>query len=430
MPLQEMTASATRFSRPGNTGEAGDSPNQWRGFGWRYRRRAPAGQRWRWVLWSLLLPSRGPRVWPTLSGLMLGALVAGIGLVAYNTANNILFITLSLLMACLLLNVLLQWFNFRGMAWRMRVTPAWRVGVEHTVLVAVRNSKRTLPTYALWFDLAGTSLTGPAPATTPTRIPTPRELFFDRPRGKEPAQPAGRVTMKGRLDPGEQTEVEWRLRPAHRGLMRVELETVGSVFPFGFLQVTLPVGLSQTARVWPAATDYRMLMPVPSRQPQQGERRARNGPRGGDLRALRRYAPGDPQRHVHWKASARLQRLMVREFSAEQDNGIMLWLQTPAEVWSRAGQFELLCSFAATLAEDYYRACRLRSVGFNAEAAMPVRHGRDLEVFLDRVAEVAPVPIEAAGGTAGGGRRGLLTFAPDGARGVLAYVDGIKTAAA
>jgi uncharacterized protein (DUF58 family) len=33
-----------------------------------------------------------------------------------------------------------------------------------------------------------------------------------------------------------------------------------------------------------------------------------------DLRALREYVPGDELRHVHWKASARASRLLVREY--------------------------------------------------------------------------------------------------------------------
>jgi len=40
-----------------------------------------------------------------------------------------------------------------------------------------------------------------------------------------------------------------------------------------------------------------------------------------------------------------------------------------------------------------------------------------------------PGPGESAGPT-GGGRRNLMTFAPDGARGVVAIIDGIKAASA
>ena len=69
---------------------------------------------WNAVLWALVFPQRGQRILPTLSGTLLIALSLGIGMAAYNSANNILFITLSLLLACLILSGVLSWLNFRG----------------------------------------------------------------------------------------------------------------------------------------------------------------------------------------------------------------------------------------------------------------------------------------------------------------------------
>ncbi|MCC5023650.1 MAG: hypothetical protein J6386_13085 [Candidatus Synoicihabitans palmerolidicus] len=56
---------------------------------------------WRKLLWSFLYPSRGQRIMPTISGILFISVSLGIGSAAYNTSNNILFITLSLLLACL-----------------------------------------------------------------------------------------------------------------------------------------------------------------------------------------------------------------------------------------------------------------------------------------------------------------------------------------
>src|SRR5205807_10497130 len=48
--------------------------------------------------------------------------------------------------------------------------------------------------------------------------------------------------------------------------------------------------------------------------------------RGQDLYALREYVPTDSARHVHWKASARLGSLMVREFTREDETRVLLVL--------------------------------------------------------------------------------------------------------
>ena len=68
---------------------------------------------WNDLLWALIFPQRSQRIKVTLPGVMLIALAFGIGTAAYNAANNILFITLSLLLACLVLSGVLSWLNFR-----------------------------------------------------------------------------------------------------------------------------------------------------------------------------------------------------------------------------------------------------------------------------------------------------------------------------
>src|SRR4051812_33921469 len=52
---------------------------------------------WQGLLWRLVFPKRRHRIALTIPGLFLMALALGIGTAAYNTASNILFITLSLL---------------------------------------------------------------------------------------------------------------------------------------------------------------------------------------------------------------------------------------------------------------------------------------------------------------------------------------------
>jgi len=54
---------------------------------------------------------------PTVSGLALIGLALGIGSAAYNAANNILFITLSLILSCLILSGVMSWVNLRGVSW-------------------------------------------------------------------------------------------------------------------------------------------------------------------------------------------------------------------------------------------------------------------------------------------------------------------------
>lgn len=403
-----------------------------------HRRNAVAGaenprRRFRWsaLLWSLIYPRGRRRILPTLPGVLLIGLSLGIGTAAYNASNNILFITLALLLACLILSGVLSALNFRGVGWRMKAAPPWRVGQEAVVTLGVRNGKRFLPTYGLWFEVSARTVEAGEVARAETTF-TARGAEVKAVLARAEQGLARETLALGeRLDPGGEARLQWTFRPAQRGLVRVELESVGSLFPFGFLKKSFGAGLRQEAVVWPAPVDYRRAVAVGAARPAGGERVARAGG-GSDLLALRRYAPGDSHRLIHWKASARSRRLLVRQFAAESAATFAVWVQTGGGRWPRPEQFELLVGFAATLAEDLFRAQRLASVALDDEAPIAVRQVRDLEAFLDRLALVrreatkgeADAPRESAR------RRNLVTFTADGPRGVVALLEGRRLAAA
>lgn len=370
---------------------------------------------WRSILWLLVFPQRSQRTGLTLSGLLLIVISMAIGTAAYNSANNILFLTLSMLLACLILSGVLSWLNFRGLLWRLEAEPPLRVGQDHGVALVLRNQKSFLPCYGVWFEL---------------EIASSGQTF--------------ELPLRGRLDAGQETRLECTLRPTRRGLETLKLTYVGSFFPFGFLRKSFAVDLEEAVIIWPAPVEYRRFSTsawqrIPAGQP------ARRAGQSGDLMSLRRYQMGDSHRQIHWKASARLRQLMVRQMAAETSEGFSLWVDTASDRWPRPEQFELLCSFAATLAEDLFKGGKLRAAGVGSGALLRVRRLRDLENFLDNLAvakveERASTPVIATPlqderpmgprEPIGLSRRNLLTFAPDGARGVTAYVNGEKTAGA
>lgn len=369
---------------------------------------------WARMLWTFLYPARGQRIMPTISGILLISVALGIGTAAYNTSNNILFITLSLLLACLILSGVISSLNFAKVAWRLIPTPPFRVGQTGTLSLELRNQKKILPTYGLWFDVHTRS------------EPKPQ-----------------RFVLRERLDPlGGTTRLDWTWKPTSRGLEVVELGAVGSLFPFGFLRKVLACEVRAEILVWPAPVEYQRFAILSPNRRQSGHAVARIG-HTGDLLALRNYASGDSHRLIHWKASARLGKLMVRQFSSEQQEGYSLHLDSTRDRWPDPEQFELLCSFVATLAEDLFTTGRLGTVAIDHGTASPIRTVRDLEAFFDQLADLSPrtatgrpsqPPFDPSTGTktTGPGRaqKLTLTFAPEGHRGVAAYVNGEKAASA
>jgi uncharacterized protein (DUF58 family) len=378
---------------------------------------------WTTLLWALIYPQRGQRILPTIPGLVLIALCFGIGTAAYNSSSNILFITLSLLLTCLILSGVLSWLNVRGVQWRLQLAPPLRAGHDTVVVLELRNRKRFLPTYGLWFeflarpiDLSGLHR---AESTLTASGADVRAALSKADSGEH----RGRHALSGRLDPQGDGRIEWVFKPERRGQFRVELVSVGSLFPFGFLRKDIGTEVIADTIVWPAPVEYRKYPVATSRRSAGGERMARAGS-GGDLLALRRYTSGDSHRLIHWKASARTQTLLVRQFAAESAEGFSIWLRTDAGGWSRAEQFELLISLVATMAEDLFRGGKLLSAAIDEESPMPIRRVRDLEIFLDKLAVARPFDGARVPGDWQVNRKNVLTFSPEGTRGVAAYVDG------
>jgi uncharacterized protein (DUF58 family) len=65
---------------------------------------------------------------------------------------------------------------------------------------------------------------------------------------------------------------------------------------------------------------------------------------------LREYVPGDDRRHVHWKTSARIGSLMVRQYVDTRRSHLAVILSTSPDDYTDEDEFELAVSLAASLA--------------------------------------------------------------------------------
>ncbi len=79
--------------------------------------------------------------------------------------------------------------------------------------------------------------------------------------------------------------------------------------------------------------------------------------------ALRDYVPGDDRRHIHWKTTARTNKLMVRQFEETRRAHLAISLSTNTDEYASEQEFELAVSAAA-------------SIGLQA-----IREQRDLDVL-------------------------------------------------
>ncbi len=350
------------------------------------------------ILKQLVSPPDGHKTIPTPVGVVLIALSLGIGSAAYNTSSNILFMTLSLLLSSLLLSGILAWLNFKGTRWRLVLEPHFRVGEVTPIRIELSNNKKLLPTYSLWFRVKA-----------------------------KISQSSKRMYLEERLDAGASRELNWILELKKRGTEIIEVAGLETQFPFGFLRKIIGGGISREVIVWPRRIEYYFSPKLGKRGHQQGNTLLKPGS-GTELINLRDYKAGDPQRLVHWKASARQQRIMVRQMSEENQDAYLIFLETSRAVWKDDEQFEKLCAFAGSLAEDLYMQNRLWGTAINDEAVLSIKRLSDLHFYLENLSKLTPLdhytPVnESMGAT-------VITFLPGINNRVEAYVGGNKAGSA
>lgn len=71
--------------------------------------------------------------------------------------------------------------------------------------------------------------------------------------------------------------------------------------------------------------------------------------------ALRPYVPGDDRRYVHWRTSARIGQLMVRQFQETRRSQIIVVVPSAARYYANEEEFELAVSVGASIAAQVIR---------------------------------------------------------------------------
>jgi uncharacterized protein (DUF58 family) len=330
-------------------------------------------------LYRLVVPPKGHRTIPTISGYVLIFISLGIGVAAYNTSSNILFITVSFLLSSLILSGVLSSLNFSKLSWRLIEQSPYRVNRRAFVLLEVSNEKRFLTTYSIWFD-----------------------MFADLSDLK------GRLPLARRLNPERSVPLEWSYVPRRRGLEIITIKSIGSQFPFGFLTKSMPAQESVAVHVWPERIEYTFNPIAGSEIHFQGKTLKRKGS-GEDLIGIRGYQIGDPRKQINWKATARRGKLMVREMAEDKQPGYIMAIDTSDAAWRNERHLEYLCCFAASLAEDLFTQNQLSSTIINGNEPLQIRCMADLEEFLNALSVVQPVEHVP---NIGAHRGNVITFEP------------------
>ena len=121
---------------------------------------------------------------------------------------------------------------------------------------------------------------------------------------------------------GTAARVILRFSAPARGEHEIGRLCLASVYPLGFLHAWRRVTVPQRYLVYPKPAGDPNL-PLGSSRSTQNRPRPELG-EGDDFAGVRAYVPGESQHHIDWKAVARGQPLMTKQFAAEADGLLYL----------------------------------------------------------------------------------------------------------
>ena len=239
---------------------------------------------------------RFPVVYPTRSFIGLLFLLAAMWYAGASQNNSAAYLLLFVLGSVVLVSIPHTAMNVSGLrAIAESVKPAF-AGQELSMPVEVMNGSRTTRN-AITVDLP--------------EHENAHEVIEEIPAGK-----AARVTL--------------RFPATKRGEHQVESFCMSTVYPLGFFRSRTRVAANQRYVVYPrpegdpALPQPRARTGISTVQPDTGE--------GDDFAGVRAYVPGESQRHIDWKAVARGQAMMTKQFVTESAG--MLYLDYTATRFS------------------------------------------------------------------------------------------------
>ncbi len=278
--------------------------------------------------WRPFRPRR--TIWPTRDGWWCLLVVIGLGVAAINTGNNLLYLLVSLLLSLIVVSGVLSEQSLRGLRLEADVPDEIYAGAPVLFGAVLANRKGWLTSYSITLELL-------------VRGGATRFIYLPR------------------LEAGRDRLLTWEETLPSRGRQRLAGVRLTTRFPFGLFLKAGRTMLELPVLVFPA------VHPIPSetlhRLVGAGTSATRRRGRGHDLYNLRTYRAGDDPRHIHWRTSAKVQVLLVREMEAETTEDTRVVLRGTGA--RDAAKLEAALSEAASI------AAHLSRTGAGVELAGP-----------------------------------------------------------
>lgn len=310
--------------------------------------------------------------WP-----MLGLFVATIllGILAFISQLNLLFWSACLSTAIFFVSVILPGRIIKGIEIEKNIPSTGVASNPMIIKYTVRNTKRYLPIFSLKIA----------------------EIFDE---DKVLVIPRVYVPY---IKPGGWVRFHIYCTPTQRGKLTCHGTRIGTKYPFGLLTRFNTISKPFTATIYPALGKMKINIISSKRSSDffAGAMQSMSKGTSNEFYALREYRPGDNPKLIHWKRSAQMGTLLVRQMTQFSPLRLTVILDTftPEHTSRKEQSFEQAVSFTATLLcqalESGYKSALI--CNSNPAKIVPPLSGRDSQhrilQALSDVSQQGEIPI-------------------------------------
>ena len=340
----------------------------------------------------------------TREGIIYLIAVLVIGVAALNTGNNLLFIVVAAMLAAVLVSGIASTIVLFGLNLRLAIPEHVFANKPCAGIVTVKNDGRVpsfsvsvvpeIPNQKHRWKWQRTELGFPPFRSTDRqwfRIPD-FQLRKLPPEKRKPSIFSGTVYFPY-LPSRHSESAAMQMTFPRRGHYVQNALGLATRFPFSFLIKTRLMPFERELIVLPEIEPTEQALKIlPALR---GEFEIFVAGRSNDLYRLRGFAAGDSARYIDWKATARSQTVMVREFTREDERKLKIVFDNPGPTDISEEQYESAVKLTASLAWQL-AADRDTEISF---AAPGYSGTRDALGFLEYLAVVEPqaqaLPLES-----------------------------------
>jgi uncharacterized protein (DUF58 family) len=200
----------------------------------------------------------------------------------------------------------------------------------------------------------------------------------------------GAALMLAPIRSGGQARIAYRLPTSRRGLIKVGPLDLTLGDPLGLTEAKVQAAEITNLMVHPQLIELRPLVAIAGHDPTAEQQPIRALASSGDeFFALRPYQVGDELRRVNWRATARLDELVVRQEEKPKTGRVTVVLDRRREVYDEDG-FERAVSAALSALHSGFRGGdALRFLTSATPAVTDIRTRSELDAVDEQLALIA-----------------------------------------